>query len=86
MIYLDSSVALARVLAEIRTPPDSLWREVLVSSRLLEYEIWVHVQARGIGDSHEEMVSALLDEVELLEMTPHVLARAQAVSGARASA
>ena len=34
MIYLDSSVALAYLLAEDRFPPDGLWDEQLVSSRL----------------------------------------------------
>jgi hypothetical protein len=34
MIYLDSSVALACMLAEDRFPPDELWDEQLVSSRL----------------------------------------------------
>lgn len=37
MIYLDTSVALAHLLAEDRQPPASLWDETLVSSRLLEY-------------------------------------------------
>ena len=36
MIYLDTSVALAHLLAEDRVPPDALWDETLVSSRLLE--------------------------------------------------
>jgi len=31
MIYLDTSVALAHLLAEDRHPPDNLWTEVLVS-------------------------------------------------------
>jgi hypothetical protein len=40
MIYLDSSVALAHLLAEDRFPPDLLWDQQLVSSRLLECEVW----------------------------------------------
>ena len=40
MIYLDTSVALAHLLAEDRRPPDALWKESLVTSRLLEYELW----------------------------------------------
>lgn len=40
MIYLDTSVALAHLLAEDRRPPEALWDETLVSSRLLEYELW----------------------------------------------
>ncbi len=36
MIYLDSSVALAHLLAEDRFPSEDLWQQQLVSSRLLE--------------------------------------------------
>jgi hypothetical protein len=39
VIYLDTSVVLAQLLAEDRRPPAALWTEVLVSSRLLEYEL-----------------------------------------------
>jgi len=39
MIYLDTSVVLAELLAEDERPPDSLWDDTLVSSRLLEYEV-----------------------------------------------
>lgn len=76
MIYLDTSVALAQLLAEDRTPPASLWTESLVSSRLLEYELWTRVHARGLGRSHGEDVRQLLGRVALLELTPPVLARA----------
>ena len=40
MIYVDSSVLLADVLAEPRFPPETLWDEDLASSRLLAYEVW----------------------------------------------
>jgi predicted nucleic acid-binding protein len=76
VIYLDTSVALAQLLAEDRTPPASLWTESLVSSRLLEYELWTRVHARGLGRSHGEDVRQLLGRVALLELTPPVLARA----------
>ena len=49
MIYLDTSVALAHLLAEDRSPPESLWDEHLISSRLLEYEIWTRINARKLG-------------------------------------
>ena len=49
MIYLDSSVALAQLLGEGRSPPQALWQEPLVSSRLIEYEIWNRVHARGFA-------------------------------------
>jgi hypothetical protein len=39
--FLDSSVALAYLLAEDRFPSDELWEEQLVSSRLLECEVGI---------------------------------------------
>ena len=54
MIYLDTSVALAQLLAEDRAPPSSLWGEPLIASRLLEYEIWTRLNARRLGQSHGE--------------------------------
>jgi hypothetical protein len=49
MIYLDSSVALAYLLAEDRFPPDELWNEQLVSSRLLECEVWNRIVSTRTG-------------------------------------
>jgi len=76
LIYLDTSVALAHLLAEDRSPPDSLWNESLISSRLLEYEVWVRVNARSLGGSHADAVRQLLARVALIELAPFVLARA----------
>ena len=76
MIYLDSSVALAHLLGETRVPPASLWQESLVSSRLLEYELWTRVNGRGLAKSHGTELRALLGAVALLELSPLVLARA----------
>ena len=76
MIYLDSSVALAQLLAEDRRPADSLWNETLVSSRLLEYELWTPLHARGLAESHGEAARWLIGRVALLELVPTVLARA----------
>lgn len=76
MIYLDTSVALAQLLAEDLVPPESLWRETLVSSRLLEYEIWNRINARRLAASHGDAVRALLARVSLLELAPPVLSRA----------
>ena len=75
MIYLDTSVALAHLLAEDRVPPEGLWGEPLVSSRLLEYEAWVRLHARGLASSHGEALRQLIARVALLELTPVVLAR-----------
>jgi hypothetical protein len=76
MIYLDTSVALAHLLAEDRLPPEALWREPLIASRLLEYELWNRINARGLGRSHGEEARALIGRVALIEMAPPVLARA----------
>jgi predicted nucleic acid-binding protein len=76
MIYLDTSVALAHLLAEDRVPPETLWRETLVASRLIEYEMWIRLNARGLARSHGETARQLLDRVATLELLPAVLARA----------
>ena len=76
MIYLDTSVALAHLLAEDRRPADSLWQQPLVASRLLEYELWTRLNARGLGASHGELARRLLERLAILEMLPNVLARA----------
>ena len=76
MIYLDTSVALAQLLAEDERPPAGLWRESLVSSRLLEYELWVRLHARGLGRSHGDAALDLLSRLAFLELTPPVLERA----------
>ena len=76
MIYPDSSVALAHLLAEDRFPAEDLWRQQLVSSRLLEYEVWNRIHARGLDRSHGDAVRALIGSVALLELAPPVLARA----------
>jgi predicted nucleic acid-binding protein len=75
--YLDTSAALAHLLAEDRQPPADLWAEPLVSSRLLEFELWTRIHARGLGRSHAEAVHGLLGRVAFLELIPEVLRRAQ---------
>ena len=76
MIYLDTSVALAQLLAEDRRPPPALWRQPIVSSRLLEYELWNRIHARGLGASHGDYVRGLVSRLALLELTRPVLTRA----------
>lgn len=76
MIYLDTSVALAQLLAEDRVPPDAFWEASLISSRLLEYEVWVRVHARSLGRSHTGSVRDLLARIAWIELSPVVLARA----------
>ena len=76
MIYLDTSVALAHLLSEDRLPPEKLWQETLISSRLIEYEIWTRIHALKLGRSHNDEVRSLLGRIALVELSPHMLARA----------
>jgi predicted nucleic acid-binding protein len=76
VIYLDSSVALAHLLAEDRFPADELWDEQLVSSRLLECEVWNRINAHHLQNSHGEAVRNLIGRVAMIEMVGPVLTRA----------
>ncbi|MDE0114442.1 MAG: PIN domain-containing protein [Albidovulum sp.] len=76
MIYIDTSVALAHLLAEDRQPHGSLWKETLISSRLLEYEIWTPLHARGLASTYGEAARWLTGRVAMLELSPSVLAPA----------
>lgn len=76
MTYLDTSVLLARLLAEDRVPPDGFWDRPLVSSRLIEYEVWTRIHALKLASSHGEAARLLLGRVAMLELAPPVLARA----------
>lgn len=77
MVYLGTSVALARLIAEPIAPPTSLWSEDLVSSRLLEYETRSRLEARGLTDSHGELADQLLGLVSFLEVVEPVVGRAR---------
>jgi predicted nucleic acid-binding protein len=76
MIYLDSSVALAYLLAEDRFPSELLWDQPLVSSRLLECEVWNRVNAHQLQNSHGDAVRNLIGRVAMVEMVGPVLERA----------
>ncbi len=76
MIYLDTSVVLARLFAEDRSPPDSLWSQTLVASRLLEFEVFNRLHARGAAATHGNDARQLVDRINLVEMSGPVLGRA----------
>ena len=78
MIYVDSSIALARILSETRSPPADVWKQNLVSSVLLEYEVWNRIHAYRLTDSHGDSARELLALVDMLEMVAPVLARSLA--------
>ena len=76
MTYVDSSAVLAQILTEDRRPPRALWAANLVSSRLLEYEVWVRLHARSLSETHGVSAARLIAGIDLLELSPPVLARA----------
>ena len=76
MIYVDTSVALAELLAEDNRPDEDFWKQTLVSSRLLEYEVWTRVHARKLVRSHGDAARTLVGRVALLELVSPVLTRA----------
>jgi hypothetical protein len=76
VIYLDSSVVLARLFLEERSPPETFWHQPLVSSRLLIYEVWSRINGRGLDLFHVEYARTLINRLEMLELTPAVLERA----------
>ena len=76
MIYVDSSVLLADLFAESRSPPGTLWDEVLASSKLLVYEVWNQINAHGLMISHGDRARGLLARVSLTDMSQSALSRA----------
>jgi predicted nucleic acid-binding protein len=76
MIYLDASALLARIFAEDRYPADDVWRQDLVSSRLLRYEVWNRVNARGLGRSHGQDAELFLGRVDFVDLDPEKVSRA----------
>jgi hypothetical protein len=51
-------------------------QEPLVSSRLLEYEIWKRVHAPGFGPALGASARAMIGRLRPIRLTPRVLARA----------
>ena len=76
MIYVDTSVVLAQLLAEDRRPRATLWNEPLVSSRLVEYETWVRLNALELTRTHGDAARDLVSRIALVELSPLVLERA----------
>jgi hypothetical protein len=76
-VYLDSSVGLAHLLTEDVVPPERIWKESLVSSRLLEYESWRRLHALGLAESHGDSLRAVLSSVAMLDLPEPVVGRAR---------
>jgi predicted nucleic acid-binding protein len=76
VIYIDSSVLLAGLLAEPRSPSEALWEEDLASSQLLAYEVWNRINAYGLVITHGGRARGLLARVNLTQMSELALRRA----------
>jgi len=77
VIYVDTSVALAELLSEDRRPAAGFWTGVLVSSRLMEYEVWTALHRARRGRSHGAAARELLARLAFVELTPEALERAR---------
>jgi hypothetical protein len=78
VIYLDSSVILSRLFDEAQSPSDAFWSNSFTSSRLLEYEVLNRVNARVPGSVLVDDARSLLDQCNLFDLSPSILARALA--------
>lgn len=76
MIYVDTSTVLAAILGESDRPDEELWGRPLVSSRLLEYEVWVRLHAYRLAEAGGPYARHLLGLFTLVELSPQVLERA----------
>lgn len=76
MIYVDTSVVLAALLAEDRRPPADFWAQHLIASRLLEFETWTRLNSLRPAADVAEAARFLVGSADLVELTPTVLARA----------
>jgi predicted nucleic acid-binding protein len=77
LVYIDTSTALAHLLNEDVVPPDRIWREALVSSRLLEYEAWRRLHAMGIAESHGDSLRSLLSGLAMLDLAEPIVGHAR---------
>ena len=48
----------------------------MISSRLLQFEVWTRTHSRGLTASHSQVVGLLLKRVHFVEMVEPILARA----------
>jgi hypothetical protein len=76
LTYIDSSVALAHLFAELRQPRPDIWGRGLASSRLLEYEISTRIHICRPALAGSASLRALLAGTVLIELSRPVLTRA----------
>jgi predicted nucleic acid-binding protein len=73
VIYVDTSVVLAQLLAEDRNPPSEFWEQELISSRLLEYEVWNAIHRRRLEKSHGELARQMIESLAVTELSREIL-------------
>ncbi len=78
MIYLDSSVVLARLFTEAASPPEEFWSQRFTSSRLLDYEVMNRVNLRSDVTGMADNARAIIDRIQLIDLSPVALARSLA--------
>jgi predicted nucleic acid-binding protein len=76
VIYLDTSVVIATLFNEPRQPPDALWASEATSSRLLEYELIVRLNALGRPEKALRLAKDFIADVKLVDLDTPALARA----------
>jgi uncharacterized protein len=76
MIYIDSSVLLAQLLAEDTRPPETLWAQPLVTSRLAQYEVWRRIHRQDLATTHGAAAEELLSSLHMVELSSATLERA----------
>ena len=76
MIYLDTSVVVAHLLAGDRRPAIAIWQRSLVASTLLENATWTRLHARHLADTHGEAAGGVLGRIAFGELATAVLNRA----------
>ena len=81
MIYLDTSVALAQLLAEDRRPLAEFWSQPLISSRLLQYEIHNRLNNLQVATAGREIADKLMQRIALIEIVPEVVYRVRKKDG-----
>jgi hypothetical protein len=64
------------LLVEPRRPAESFWDEVLISSRLIEYEVWNRIHHHRLAAEVGETARALLGRVNFFELSPLIVERA----------
>ena len=75
MIYVDTSIVIAGLLGENKSPPDRLWRSRLVSSQLLEFETWTRMNTLGLAARMQQDINNIIDKIDLIELSPNTLQR-----------